>query len=212
MSRRPGLSGDPETGAEQVHTPGGMSDPVASGADPDVADVAATDMSAEPSSRQEATQPEFDEGRTGADSEIRDLRDRHLRLAAEFDNYKKRVARERMELSDRAQAGFVARLLEVVDDLERIVAGPNTSADALRSAVEMLDRKLWKELESTGVERVDPAGQPFDPTAHEAVSVVPAPVPAKENTVAATFQPGYRFKGSLVRPARVQVFSARDLH
>ena len=212
MSRRPGLSGDPETGAEQVHTPGGMADPAATGADPGAADVADTDMAADPSSRQETTQPTFGEGRAGGDSEVRDLRDRHLRLAAEFDNYKKRVARERAELSDRAQAVFIGRLLDVVDDLERIVAGTTTSAEALRSAVEMLDRKLWKELESTGVERVDPAGQPFDPTLHEAVSVVPAPTPAKENTVATTFQPGYRFKGTLVRPARVQVFSARDQH
>ena len=212
MSRRPGLSGDPETGAEQIHTPGGMAEPAVTGANADAADVAGTDMSAEPSSRQETTQAEFGEARADSGSEVRDLRDRHLRLAAEFDNYKKRVARERVELSDRAQAVFVGRLLDVVDDLERIVGGSNTSAEALRSAVEMLDRKLWKELESTGVERVEPTGKPFDPTQHEAVSVIPAPDPARENTVAATFQPGYRFKGSLVRPARVQVFAARDQH
>jgi molecular chaperone GrpE len=74
----------------------------------------------------------------------------------------------------------------------------------------MIDRKLRKELEAAGVERVDPVGQPFDPAEHEAVSVVPAPDPSKDHLVSATFQTGYRFKGALVRPARVQVYSVQD--
>jgi molecular chaperone GrpE len=172
-------------------------------------DLASTDSSAEPSSRDEATQAEFEPAAdTVVESEMRDLKDRHLRLAAEFDNYKKRVARERSELSDRAQATFIARLLDVLDDLDR-VSGEDTarSPEALREAVVMIDRKLRKELESAGVERVDPVGQPFNPAEHEAVSVIPAPEPAQAHLVSATFQSGYRFKGALVRPARVQVYS-----
>ena len=72
-----------------------------------------------------------------------------------------------------------------------------------------MDKKLRKELEAAGVERIDPAGQPFDPTLHEAVSTVPAPDASRDHTVSATFQSGYRFKGQLVRPARVQVFSTQ---
>ena len=71
----------------------------------------------------------------------------------------------------------------------------------------MIDRKLRKELEAAGVERLDPVGQPFDPNLQEAVSVIPAPDPARAHTVSATFQTGYLFKGTLVRPARVQVYS-----
>jgi molecular chaperone GrpE len=79
----------------------------------------------------------------------------------------------------------------------------------MRKAIELVDRKLWKELEGAGVERIDPVGQPFDPALHEAVSVLPPPGPELDHTVSATFQVGYRFKGALIRPARVQVYSAQ---
>jgi len=144
------------------------------------------------------------------ESEVAEARDRYLRLAAEFDNYRKRIAKERIELADRAQAAFVIRLLDVLDDLDRIVDDArNTPPDALREALALVDRKLRKELEAAGVERIDPAGRAFDPSEHEAVSTVPAPEPAKDHVVSATFQAGYRFKGQLVRPARVQVYSTQ---
>jgi molecular chaperone GrpE len=195
---------------EPLHTPAGMADAAASeGRSADGADLASTDMSQAPSSRDESTQPLFGEGRRSqVEQELTEMRDRHLRLAAEFDNYKKRVARERIELSDRAQATFISRLLDVLDDLDRLVASdPGSSAEALRSGLALVDRKLQKELEAAGVERVDPVGQPFDPAEAEAVSIIAPPDPSRDHTVAATFQTGYRFKGTLVRPARVQVYS-----
>ena len=135
--------------------------------------------------------------------------DRQLRLAAEFDNFRKRVAKERLELADRAQAALVMKLLDILDDVDRIVASdPNTPAPALLEATLLVDKKLRKELEAAGLERIDPAGQPFDPAWHEAVSVLPAPDAEADHTVATTFQVGYRFRGSLVRPARVQVYSS----
>ena len=196
--------------AEPLHTPAGMAEPAAdTGPSADGADLASTDMSQRPSSREDDTQPIFGEGRTPkVERELEEMRDRHLRLAAEFDNYKKRVARERVELSDRAQATFISRLLDVLDDLDRLVASdPGMSAESLRGGLALVDRKLRKELESAGVERIDPVGQPFDPAEQEAVSIIPPPDPSQDHTVSATFQTGYRFKGSLVRPARVQVYS-----
>jgi molecular chaperone GrpE len=140
--------------------------------------------------------------------QLREAQDRHLRLAAEFDNFRKRVARERIELTDRAQAALVIKLLDILDDVDRIVASdPETPTSALLEAMLLVDKKLRKELEAAGIERVDPVGQPFDPAIHEAVSVLPAPSPEQDHIVAATFQIGYRFKGNLVRPARVQVYS-----
>jgi molecular chaperone GrpE len=142
------------------------------------------------------------------EDQLREAQERHLRLAAEFDNFRKRVARERIELADRAQAAFVMRLTEVLDDVDRIVASDRrTPPPAILEAIQLVDRKLRKELEAAGLERVDPVGQPFDPALHEAVATVPAPTPEQDHTVAATFQVGYRFKGALVRPARVQVYS-----
>lgn len=199
-----------EAATEPLHTPAGMADPAAdTGRSADGADLASTDMSQRPSSRAEDTQPIFGEGRSPKiERELEEMRDRHLRLAAEFDNYKKRVARERVELSDRAQATFISRLLDVLDDLDRLVASEaGMSGESLRGGLTLVDRKLRKELEAAGVERIDPVGQPFDPAEQEAVSIIPPPDPSQDHTVSATFQTGYRFKGSLVRPARVQVYS-----
>jgi molecular chaperone GrpE len=169
----------------------------------DVADAAGQNLPAEPP----------DQAMQRIERELSEARDRHLRLAAEFDNYKKRIARERTELFDRAQATFIGRLLEVLDDLDRLVAEDNqTSADSFREAATLIDRKLRKELEAAGVERMDPVGQVFNPAVHEAVSTTPAPTPDQAHLVSATFQPGYLFKGALVRPARVQVYSEQESH
>jgi molecular chaperone GrpE len=215
-SRR--FSGEFADDVERMHTAGGMARP--EGASADGADIASTDMSQEPGSRADDSQAEYLGGSRGLPMEpeaeaIRRLegqlgeeRDRHLRLAAEYDNYRKRVARERGELTDRAQAALVGRLVDVLDDMDRLCGdGASASVDALRKAIELLDKKLQKELQAVGLERLDPVGEPFDPSLHEAVSTVPPPTKAQDHQVAATFQPGYRFKGTLVRPARVQVYS-----
>ena len=201
-----------DTEETPIDTPAGMNQPAADeGRSADGADIASTDMSADPSSRSESTQPTFRGGRDAKlEAELSELRDRHLRLAAEFDNYRKRSAKERVELSDRAQANFVAKLLDVLDDLDRLVASdPGTPLPALREGLSAVDRKLWKELQDAGVERIDPVGSQFDPAVHEAVSTTPAQERSQDQTVSATFQPGYRFKGTLVRPARVQVYQGR---
>lgn len=143
------------------------------------------------------------------EDQFAELQERHLRLAAEFDNYRKRVARERLELAERAQASLVVKMVEVLDDMDRLVAAdPTGTVDSVHQAMMMVDRKLRKELEAAGLERVDPAGEPFDPTVHEAVAVTPPADPSQAERVSATFQVGYRFKGHLVRAARVQVYSA----
>jgi molecular chaperone GrpE len=214
---------------EHVHTPGGMTDPRGEPRPDDAADIASTDMDPSPSApnepppavpdvaKQEQQKSELHTHPADADAagdrrladELDELRDRHLRLGAEFDNYRKRVTRERAELGDRAQAAFAGRLLDVLDDVDRLVvqAEQGGSLEAVREGLVLVDRKLRKELESVGLERIDPAGKPFNPEEHEAVSVVAAPSADDEHNVSATFQTGYRFKGILVRPARVQVYS-----
>ncbi len=143
--------------------------------------------------------------------QLDEAQDRHLRLAAEFDNFRKRVARERIELTDRAQAALVARLLDVVDDVDRLEATASASAtpEALAEGMILVARKLRKELEAAGLTRIDPVDQPFNPGEHEAVAATPTTDPASDQRVAATFQVGYQFKGTLVRPARVQVYTAQ---
>jgi molecular chaperone GrpE len=215
VTKRTNLRNDLEPDGAPIDTPAAMNDTGGNGgrsADGD--DMASTDMSAEPSSRTEDTQPLFRGGRDAQlEGDLAELKDRHLRLAAEFDNYRKRSSRERAELADRAQASFVAKLLDVLDDLERLMASdPATPLPVVREGLSAVDRKLWKELQDAGVERIDPAGTPFDPALHEAVSTVPSPDRSRDHLVSATFQPGYRFKGTLVRPARVQVYSDQGQH
>ena len=107
----------------------------------------------------------------------------------------------------------MSKLLDVLDDLDRLVASdPSTPLPLVREGLSAVDRKLWKQLQDAGVERIDPAGEAFDPAQHEAVSTTPAPDRSKDQTVSATFQPGYRFKGALVRPARVQVYADQGQH
>jgi molecular chaperone GrpE len=217
------FSGDYANDVDRMHTSGGMTHPAApTGPSADGADMASTDMSQEPSSREPDTQAEF-RGRGGAagvpmepdaeavrrlEDQLEQERDRHLRLAAEYDNFRKRAARERGELADRSQAALVMRLLDALDDMDRLVAdGGSASAEQVRQAVELVDKKLRKELLAAGLERIDPVGAPFDPSLHEAVSTLPPPSPELDHQVSATFQAGYRFKGALVRPARVQVYA-----
>ena len=169
------------------------------------ADVAPEDSSGVSGLPMEPT----DERAARLQRELDESQDKLLRLAAEFDNFRKRVAKERVELADRAQAAFVMRMLDVLDDLDRLAAGETSAHQSgpLYDATVMINRKLRKELESAGLERLDPAGHPFDPTRHAAVSVIAPPTAEQDHTVSATFQAGYSFKGNLIRPARVQVFT-----
>jgi molecular chaperone GrpE len=141
--------------------------------------------------------------------EVAEWKDRCFRAAADLDNYKKRAVRERMEAGSRAQADLIVRALDAIDDLGRIAAldPAQTTSQALHEGVGLVERKLQKALEGVGLERVDPAGQPFDPNLHEAVMTMPAASAAADHTVGSVFQPGYRLNGVLVRPARVAVLT-----
>lgn len=142
-----------------------------------------------------------------AKAELNAIADRHLRLAAEFDNYRKRVERERGELGNRAQAELVRAMLDSLDDLQRVAGyeAENASVDAVLEGVQLVEKKFMRALEAAGLERVEAEGEFFDPETMEAMAAVSAEHPEEDDVVALVFQPGYRFRGVLVRPARVQV-------
>jgi molecular chaperone GrpE len=144
--------------------------------------------------------------------EVGEWKDRALRAAADHDNFRKRMLREREESWARAQADVLARILEAVDDMVRVAQldPEQTSAAALHEGVALVEKKLLKALEAAGLERIDPAGQPFDPQSHEAVTSVPAPEREADHTVGEVFQHGYRFRGALLRPARVAVLQWKE--
>lgn len=144
---------------------------------------------------------------TASSGEAAEMRDRYLRLAAEFDNYRKRMERERAESGQRAQAQLAERLLEPLDDLQRFTGsdGDGMTVDSLLDGVRMVERKIFRALESAGLEPVDAEGAVFDPAVHEALGTVPTEDPDADESVADVFQRGYRFRGALLRPARVRV-------
>jgi len=148
-----------------------------------------------------------DEAVVRLEGELADMKDKYLRLAAEYDNFKKRSVKERTETWQRAQADLVQRLVDALDDLARFaqVDPAQTDAKTIHDGVDMVERKMWKALDAAGVTRVDQVGVAFDPHVHEAVTTRPADHPAKDHTVGAILQPGYRMGDALIRPARVIV-------
>ena len=143
------------------------------------------------------------------EGELDTLKDRYLRLAAEYDNFRKRTARERAEGTARAQAELVARLVDALDDLARFahLDPATTDAKALHQGIDLVERKFWKHLNAIGLARIDDAGVPFNPGLHEAVTTAPAPEPGQDQTVGVVLQPGYRLGDQLLRPARVLVLT-----
>lgn len=134
-------------------------------------------------------------------------REKYLRLAAEYDNFRKRSSKERLEAGGRAQAELVRRLVDALDDLARFahVDPASTDAATVVQGVEMVEKKMLRELGALGLEVLNPVDQPFDPAVHEAVATEPTPAKEDDHMVARVFQPGYLFQSQLIRPARVVV-------
>jgi len=166
-------------------------------------EVVFEDASAGTPRRPAAPVAEGDSGRAG-DGE---LHDRHLRLQADFENFKKRVEREKDDFFIHATAQLVGRLLPVLDNFERAilhaVEDPATAGGFLEG-VRLIHKQLLDELVRQGLRPIDAVGKPFDPGHHEAVATEPeASVPP--NTVLMEFQRGYYFRDRLLRPAMVKV-------
>jgi molecular chaperone GrpE len=145
----------------------------------------------------------------GSDAELRltEQRDKYLRLAAEFDNYRKRTTRERQEAGVRAQGELLRRILDSLDDLDRATSPTNEGVDAkaVVEGIRAIDQKLMRTLADAGLEVVSPVDEPFNPEMHEAIATERALSPEDDHLVARVYQPGYVFQGQLLRPARVVV-------
>lgn len=135
------------------------------------------------------------------------LNDRHLRLAAEFNNYRRRSEAERLEVWARAQADLMERLLDVLDDLSRVadLDLSNATVETIMEGIDLVERKFVRVLSDVGMEVIDPVDADFDPERMEAMMRVPTDSEEQDDIVAQVFQKGYSLKGILVRPARVSV-------
>jgi molecular chaperone GrpE len=158
-----------------------------------------------------------EEGEAGEDNneleqklrkQIEELRDTNLRLHAEFDNYRKRCIREKIELSKTASEDVIADLLTVIDDLERALQNLNNNAnDAFIEGVQLIYSKLVKTLSTKGLEEIQATGQAFDTDYHEAISHMPAEDEKQKNKVVDVIQKGYKLHGKVIRFAKVVVGS-----
>jgi molecular chaperone GrpE len=135
--------------------------------------------------------------------ELAAMREKYLRALADFDNYRKRVERERAETGRAALIEPLRGFLSVVDNLDRALRAGGSLED-LKSGVEMILKQTGDLLRRLGVEEVEAVGRPFDPAVHEAVVRLEDPA-VDEQTVSEEFQKGYRYHGRLLRPAMVKV-------
>jgi molecular chaperone GrpE len=135
-------------------------------------------------------------------------RDEYLALAqrtqADFENFRKRAAREAAAAGQRAKTGVVSGLFPVVDNLERALASAGEGEEHLADGVRLVHSELLALLERNGVEQFDPAGERFDPAMHEALSTRPAE-DGDAGVVIDVVEKGYRANSSVLRPARVVV-------
>lgn len=142
-----------------------------------------------------------------AEAAVAEQQEKFLRLAAEFDNFRKRAARDREAAEHHGQGVIIRGLLDALDDLARFahVDPASTDVTTMLHGADMVEQKMLKALAGHGLEVVDPLGRPFDPAVHEAVSTAPAESAESDHVVAQVYQVGYVFKGQLLRPARVVV-------
>jgi molecular chaperone GrpE len=138
---------------------------------------------------------------------VEEQRDKYLRLAAEYENFRKRAVRERQDAGRHAQSDLVQGLIEALDDLARFAHVDPSTVDSSKvvEGAAMVERKLLKSLAGHGLEVVNPIDHPFNPEIHEAVATEAALSPEDDHLVARVYQPGYVFNGRLLRPARVVV-------
>jgi molecular chaperone GrpE len=141
------------------------------------------------------------------EEKLAEAEDNYLRLAAEFDNYRKRMAKERLELLITAGSDIIAGLLPVLDDFERALNALQPVASPETEGVQLIYDKLYTYLQSKGLQRVEALGATMDTDCHEAVANLPAPTPEQKGKVIDEVQRGYTLNGKIIRYAKVVVGS-----
>lgn len=140
-----------------------------------------------------------------AQEQIASLKDKLLRTIAEFENYKKRTIKEKMELIQNGGAKTVSALLPILDDFERAVADKSEDPKAIKEGTQMIFNKFVKTLESIGVKQIDAIGEDFNTDFHEAVAMVPGAKDDKKGKVIDCVQTGYTMNDKVIRHAKVAV-------
>ncbi len=151
-------------------------------------------------------EPEAEE-QSGVEDQLAQVNDKYIRLAAEFDNYRRRVAKERLELIGTASEDVIKGLLPVIDDCQRALEVLSKSEDAIaaKEGTELIMNKLESYLKGKGLAEIDAAGKELDTDFHEAVAQFPVEDKKKKGKIIDVVQKGYTLNGKVIRFAKVVV-------
>ena len=138
------------------------------------------------------------------EAELKEKSDRILRLQADFENFRRRTAKEKEELAAVITQNILTDFLPLLDNFERAMAVEQSDVEAFQKGVEMIFTQLREVMEKHGLENIEAEGAPFDPNVHQAVMRVENP-DVEDGTITQVLQKGYQAKGRVIRPAMVQV-------
>lgn len=148
---------------------------------------------------------ELEEELTKVNAELSDMKDKYLRLYAEFDNYRKRTSKEKLDLIKTASQDVIVALLPILDDFERAKKASEASGETFSEGVMLIYDKLFRTAEQQGLKPMESTGQPFDSDSHEAITKIPAPVADLKGKVVDTVEKGYYLHDKIIRYAKVVV-------
>ncbi|HMR18692.1 MAG TPA: nucleotide exchange factor GrpE [Sphingobacterium sp.] len=139
--------------------------------------------------------------------QLEEANDKYARLVAEFDNYKKRTSKERIELIQTAGQGVISKLLPVLDDFDRALVAMSTAQDveSVKTGLDLVDTKFRKLLELEGLKEMEVLGQDFDADYQEAITTIPAPSDDMKNKVIDVVEKGYMLNNKVIRFAKVVI-------
>lgn len=150
-------------------------------------------------------EPTLEEQLEAAKKEVEVLKDKYLRSVAEFDNFRKRIIKEKAELVLNGSEKAVCAVLPILDDFERALANNTDDAKAMKDGMQLIFNKFTKVLESLGVKKIDTGNKDFDVDYHEAVAMVPGMGDDKKGKVIDCVQTGYQLNDKVIRHAKVAV-------
>ena len=170
-------------------------------------DAKADDTAKETKAEEQPAAPSIEEV---LKQQLADANDRNLRLMAEFDNFRRRSAKEQLDLIETANGKLLEKLSEVQDNFERAFAAENKAKDleAFEKGMQMIYNQFAKVLTDAGLEQIDPTGKEFDPNCHEALMQQPSET-IPEGNVVTVFQKGYKLKNKILKTAKVIVSSGK---
>lgn len=138
---------------------------------------------------------------------LKEQKEKYLRLFADFDNYKKRTAKERLDLLNTAGKDIILSVIPVIDDFERAIAVADKArdADSVKEGMMLIKNKMFNVLQQRGVKQMEAKGEPFDSERHEAITEIPAPNEEMKGKVIDEVEKGYTMNDKIIRYAKVVV-------